>query len=324
MASPLRTASTCAANGSTLARRVSLNAVAKLGRSRLGLGRAPARPRPADRAPPRRRRALPALRRRARAAPRRSRRRSGACPRRSGRARTRSGRPGPARPRATPGIRAASTPTSLSATSACRISSATASSSGAIAGDGLERGVGLRGLLRRAGAVAVRDEQLGRLGRRGGEIGDVAQPLALRLQALLVAGPEPGGALDQLGELREVRLAVRRGLGQLVPAAARRRELLPRPCVLGAAAQLLLAGERVEDVQLVRGPREAPLLELARHGDQPLHERGQLLAGNAAAPRVGAGPAVGEDAPRGDEARLAFGLQLGDRLEIGVVEDPVG
>ena len=90
-------------------------------------------------------------------------------------------------------------------------------------GDGLERGVGLRGLLRRAGAIAVRDEQLGRLGRRGGEIGHMTQPLALGLQALLVAGSEPGGALDQLGELREVRLAVRRGLGQLVPAAARRR-----------------------------------------------------------------------------------------------------
>ena len=109
-------------------------------------------------------------------------------------------------------------------------------------------------------------------------------------------GAKPGRALDQLGELGEVRLAIGRRLGQFVAAAAGRGELLPRATVLGAAAQLLLACERVEDVELVRGPRQAALLELARHGDQPLHERRQLLAGNAPAPGVGARATVGEDA----------------------------
>ena len=43
---------------------------------------------------------------------------------------------------------------------------------------------------------------------------------------------------------------------------------------LRAQPQLLLADERVEDVELVRRPREPALLELARHRDQPLGRGG--------------------------------------------------
>ena len=71
------------------------------------------------------------------------------------------------------------------------------------------------------------------------------------------------------------------------------------------------------------GPREPPLLELARHRDQPLRRRGQVLACRAPAPRVGARPAVGEDAPREHEPVLALGPQLRERLELVLVEEPV-
>ena len=68
------------------------------------------------------------------------------------------------------------------------------------------------------------------------------------------------------------------------------------------------------------GPREAALLELPRHGEQPLHERRQILARDRAAPCVGTRAAVGEHASRGHEALLSRGTQLGDRLEARVVE----
>ena len=71
------------------------------------------------------------------------------------------------------------------------------------------------------------------------------------------------------------------------------------------------------------GARQATLLELARHGDESLDERGQLLARDAPAPGVGARASVGEDPARGDQGRFVGGLQLGDRREVGVVEDPV-
>ena len=103
-------------------------------------------------------------------------------------------------------------------------------------------------------------------------------------------------------------------------AAASSRQACPRGA---AAAQLLLAGEGVEHVELVRGPREPPLLELAGHRDQPLGRGGHVLAGGAAAPRVGAGAAVGEDPAREHEPLLAVRPQLGERLEPVLVEQAV-
>ena len=73
----------------------------------------------------------------------------------------------------------------------------------------------------------------------------------------------------------------------------------------------------------MRRAGEPSLLELAGHRQEPLDERGQILARDGASPGVGARAAVGEDAARGDEAFLARRPQLRDRLEPWVVEDPI-
>ena len=87
---------------------------------------------------------------------------------------------------------------------------------------------------------------------------------------------------------------------------------------------LLVADEGVEHVELVGGPGEPPLLELARHRDQPLRRGREILARDRPSPRVRPRAAVGEDAPGEDEARLVLRPQLGERLELAVVEEPVG
>ena len=78
--------------------------------------------------------------------------------------------------------------------------------------------------------------------------------------------------------------------------------------------------ERVEDVELVRGPGETALLELAGHRDQPLAGRGEILARRASAPRVRASAAVGEHAPGEHEPLLVLGPELGQRLQPLLVE----
>ena len=109
--------------------------------------------------------------------------------------------------------------------------------------------------------------------------------------------------------------------GQLVVPPPRGAELAPGAPQLGAARELLLAREGVEQVELVRGPREAALLELARHRDQPLGRGRHVLARGAAAPRVGARAAVGEDAAGEHEPFLVLGPQLGERARLLVVEE---
>ena len=121
----------------------------------------------------------------------------------------------------------------------------------------------------------------------------------------------------------EPRLLGRGVAAQLVVPAASRSELAPHQSQLRAQAQLLLPDERIEDVQLVRGACEPPLLELPGHCDQPLRCRGQVLPRRAPAPRVGARPAVGKHAPRQDEPLLVLRPQLSERLELVLLEQPV-
>src|SRR5262249_37471256 len=79
---------------------------------------------------------------------------------------------------------------------------------------------------------------------------------------------------------------------------------------------------RIEHVELVRGTAEASLLELSGHRDQPIGDARNVLARGASAPGVGARPAVAEDAPREDEAVLVRWAQVGDRLEVRVLDQP--
>ena len=141
----------------------------------------------------------------------------------------------------------------------------------------------------------------------------MAKPLPLGAQRVLAARLEALRRLDERGQLAQTRLLGRRSARQLVVPLPGGAELAPREPRLAAAAQLLLAAVGVEHVELVRGPGEPPLLELAGHRDQPLGGGGEVLARDGAAPRVGARAAVGEDAAREHEAGLVLGRELGER-----------
>ena len=114
----------------------------------------------------------------------------------------------------------------------------------------------------------------------------------------------------------EPRLGERGVRRQLLVPAAGGLELAPRRPRRGAAGELLLAAEAVEHLELVRRPREAALLELARHRDDALDGGGDVLPCGRASPRVGARAAVGEDAAGDEERVLVLGPQLGELLEL--------
>ena len=102
---------------------------------------------------------------------------------------------------------------------------------------------------------------------------------------------------------------------------AGRRELAPGGARLDPPAQLLLAAEPVQHFELIRGPCEPPLLELARHRQHALDGGGDVLAGGGAAPRVRAGAAVAEDLAGDDERVLVLRAQLAELVElVGQVE----
>ncbi len=79
---------------------------------------------------------------------------------------------------------------------------------------------------------------------------------------------------------------------------------------------MLLAAEAVEHLELVRGPREPPLLELARHREHALDGRRDVLPGRRAAPGVGAGAAVAEDAARDEQRVLVLRAQPVQLVEL--------
>ena len=108
----------------------------------------------------------------------------------------------------------------------------------------------------------LRRKRLGCARRSLGELGDVAQPPALVAEHLLASRLEPVRRLDEGAELAQPRLLGRRATGQLVVPLASGSELAPGVARLAAAAQLLIAGEGVEHVELVRRPAEPALLEL--------------------------------------------------------------
>ena len=105
--------------------------------------------------------------------------------------------------------------------------------------------------------------------------------------------------------------------------APRRLKLAPREPRLGAPAQLLVAGEGVEQIELIRRAREPPLLELPGHRDQPVGYCGDVVPGRRTAPGISTRAAVGEHAARDDEPFLVLGAQLCEILEF-VLEQPVG
>ena len=149
----------------------------------------------------------------------------------------------------------------------------------------------------------------------------MAKPLSLGAKRVLPAGLEALGRLDERRQLAQALLLRRGSPGQLVVPLPGDAELAPRKPRLTAAPKLVLAAVRVEHVELVRGPGEPPLLELAGHRDQPLGGGREILAGDGAAPRVGTRAPVGEHPPRDDEAGLVLRRELGERGELLVLEE---
>ena len=96
----------------------------------------------------------------------------------------------------------------------------------------------------------------------------------------------------------------------------RRHQLAPRRARFRTPLQLLVATEPVEDLELVRGTRKPPLLELAGHGDDALDRGGHVLAGGRSPPGIGAGPPVTEHPPGYEQRVFVLGPEIGQLVEL--------
>ena len=152
----------------------------------------------------------------------------------------------------------------------------------------------------------------------------MAEPLALCAERVLLARHETLGVLDQRSELLEPGAFRARPLLELDHTAGRRRESPPRVTRLGTTQPLRGPGECVQEIELMRRPREPPLGELPRQGEEPVGRGHQILPRDGSAPRVRARPAVAAHAARDDEAGLAVRAQIAECLEAVLVEEPVG
>ena len=259
---------------------------------------------------------------RARAAPRTSRSGSDASSRRCGRARPRPARAGPAPPRARPGTSGARAPSRAAGPRRRAGRRRRALSSGASCSSGASARSAARD--EPAGAVAlVGRERLDRGADALRELGHVTKPLALAAQVVLRARLEPVGVGDERAQLASTRASAAAS-ARAPRAGGAPRAARATPPQLCAPPELLLADEGVEHVELVARPRETALLELAGHRDQPLGDGGDVLARDAATPRVRARAAVAEDPRASTRPVLVLGPELGERLEALLVEQPSG
>ena len=173
-------------------------------------------------------------------------------------------------------------------------------------GEPLERRQSVFGGRReRPGALALVgiDRRCGRMGAVA-ELRDVAEALALGTKRVLLPRLQPVRVLDQRLELVQPRALGVGAVLQLLDAPPGRDEAAPRLPGLLPPRPLRRPGERVEQVELVRRPREPPLRELAGEREQPVGRGDEVVACHAAAPRVGARAPVGANAPGDDEPRL--------------------
>ena len=176
----------------------------------------------------------------------------------------------------------------------------------------------------RAGVSVLGGERLRGRGHCLGELRHVPEALALRTQRVFGVRREAFRPRDQLPQLFEPLGAAHLCARELVAMLARSPELPPGAGVFRAQPEVLLANEGVESVELEGRTRQSPLLELARHGEQPLDERCELLARHRPAPGVRPRAPVREDAPCGDESVIVLGPKFGERREALVVEDALG
>ena len=145
-----------------------------------------------------------------------------------------------------------------------------------------------------------------RVGDSRSELGDVQQSLAPAAQVVLLPCFHPLGRLDQRLELGQPRGRTRSVARQLIVMASGGTQLTPSRRSFAPALELLLPAERVEDIELERGAREPPLLELPRHPDEALRRRGEILPRDGTPPRVRPRASVAEHAPREYEPGFAL------------------
>ena len=190
-------------------------------------------------------------------------------------------------------------------------------------GEPLERRQSVFGGSReRPGALALVgiERRCGRMGAVA-ELRDVAEALALGTKRLLLPRLQPVRVLDQRLELVQPRALGVGAVLQLLDAPPGRDEAAPRLPGLLPPRPLRRPGERVEQVELVRRPREPPLRELAGEREQPVGRGDEVVACHAAAPRVGARAPVGANAAGDDEPRLVVRPEVVERLEAVLVEE---
>ncbi len=155
--------------------------------------------------------------------------------------------------------------------------------------------------------------RLGRAGRGGVQVVDVAQPLALGAQRVV---------LPRLGLERVERLDQRLELGQVAGPLAGPRErvgleppgLAERAPGVGHAGAELGAARApggVEQVELHRGPGEPPGLVLGHDLDQSAAGRLEVGPGAASPPHERARTPVGDDPPGQHELVGVVGAQVG-------------
>jgi hypothetical protein len=144
------------------------------------------------------------------------------------------------------------------------------------------------------------------------------------VQPVLRARIEPVRSGHELAQLLDACSPVRRRTRNLIAPTAGRDGRPPGSGELGSPAKLFGAHECVEQVELESRPREAPLLELAGHGEEPVDERCDLLPRDAAPPGVRPGPPVNEDPARDRERLLVPRTKLRERGERLVVEHALG
>ena len=175
-----------------------------------------------------------------------------------------------------------------------------------------DRALGARGERRSALALLGRQRLRGR-GRPVDELFERGGSRSRsRAQLGLGSRLEPLGVLDERPQLGEP--FRRRAALAAVSSCRFRAAASSRHAVAARARRGVVAGECVEQVELVRRPCEPALLELAGHRDRLLGGRRHVLARRRAAPGVGARAAVREDPPREHETRLLRRSQLRERL----------
>ena len=141
------------------------------------------------------------------------------------------------------------------------------------------------------GSACPRCETRRALAPLGGDAAPMPPPRARRRRRSRWARRSSSPAASPsvfLDERLELRHAGSGGIGVTRELVVARRGAQLAPCLgrLAPTRELLGPAERVEHVQLERGPREAALLELARHGEEPLGRGGDVLAGDCPAPGV--------------------------------------